>query len=357
MPVERWSAARANKWHEQQPWFVGCNFTPSTAINQLEMWQADTFDEASIERELGWAAELGFNSVRVFLHDLVWQADPQGFKQRIDRFLTIAWSKGVHTMFVIFDDCWFPPTAGKQPEPIAGMHNSAWAQSPGHAVVRDPTQWRRLEAYVKDIISTFGQDERVCVWDLYNEPGNVFLPLATQATYQALPRALAGCVRHLLLRSPSLGLLRNTFKWARECNPSQPLTAPLWVPNTSLNSFQLAASDVVSFHQYADAEKLDTRIAKLQQTHNRPVMCTEFLSRSLHSKFETHLPVFHDKKVAAYCWGLVSGKTQTIHHWNDKPGSPEPDIWHHDVLRADGSPYAKTEALAIKKWTSKALKP
>src|SRR3954462_10150551 len=73
----RWDAKRANDWYAKQPWLVGCNFIPSTAINQLEMWQADTFDPAAIDRELGWAADkLGFNTARVFLHDLAYHADP-----------------------------------------------------------------------------------------------------------------------------------------------------------------------------------------------------------------------------------------------------------------------------------------
>jgi len=170
MSKSRWDEDRAERWYADQPWLVGCNFTPSTAINQLEMWQAETFDPETIDRELGWAAKLGFNSMRVFLHDLVWEADADAFKDRIDRFLAIAAGHGISTMLVLFDDCWFPPRAGAQPSPVPGVHNPGWAQSPGHRVVKDREQWGRLEAYVRDIVGAFAEDERVCVWDLYNEP-------------------------------------------------------------------------------------------------------------------------------------------------------------------------------------------
>ena len=87
--AQRWSEARAHDWYAGQPWLVGSNFIPTDAINQLEMWQAATFDPKEIDKELGWAEGLGMNTMRVFLHDLLWQQDPTGFQSRVDTFLTI----------------------------------------------------------------------------------------------------------------------------------------------------------------------------------------------------------------------------------------------------------------------------
>src|SRR4051812_20003816 len=103
-----WPVAKAEGWSREHPWLVGCNFAPSTAINQLEMWQADTFDLPTIDRELGWAEVLGFNSVRVFLHHLLWEQDPQGFLSRIDQFLAVADRHKIGVMFVLFDGVWDP---------------------------------------------------------------------------------------------------------------------------------------------------------------------------------------------------------------------------------------------------------
>lgn len=351
MGHERWRPERAARWQAEQPWLVGCNFTPSTASNQLEMWQAETFDPETIERELGWAAGIGMNAVRVFLHDLVWEADPDGFASRIDAFLGLAWSAGIRTMLVLFDDCWFPPRAGPQPEPVSGVHNSRWVQSPGHRVLRDRSQWPRLERYVRGVVGAFGRDERVCVWDLYNEPGNAFLPLATLPWHRATPLALARAFRHFVLPSPTLPLLRASFEWARSADPIQPLTAGLWAPIPRLARFLLEASDVISFHQYASAEKLRTRIGDLARVHGRPLLCTEWMARPLGSRFETHLPIFRESEVGCFCWGLVSGRTQTIHGWGDRPGTPEPEVWHHDVLRPDGTPFDEGEVEVIRRLT------
>ena len=337
----RWSIQKANEWYARQPWLTGCNFIPSSAINQLEMWQAETFDPAAIDRELGWAAALGFNTVRTFLHDLLWEADPQGFKQRIGCFLEIAARHGIRPMLVFFDDCWNRNAClGVQPAPRPGIHNSGWVQSPGQDVVNaGPSTWGRLERYVTDILTAFAGDQRILLWDLYNEPGN----------------SSNG--------SKSLPLLKAVFKWARRVDPSQPLTAGIWFDNRELNKFQLAASDIITFHNYQKADHLEREIAALE-LYGRPVICTEWMARTCGSLVGTHLPVFASRKVGCINWGLVSGKTNTIFAWQDLDNpmaridlSPsdecnEPTVWFHDLFRLDGTPYDPAEVEAFKMWTT-----
>lgn len=351
MQTERWSKERAQAWAQAQPWWVGCNFIPSTACNQLEMWQAETFDPTTIERELGWAADIGMNCVRVYLHDLAWQADPTGFKSRIELFLQRADQAGIRTTFVLFDDCWFPPASGPQPDPVPGVHNSRWAQGPGHDVVRDREQWPRLKEYVEDIVGSFSEDERIAMWDLYNEPGNAILPLASLPNYQAIPRSLVQLGRHVILPSPSLTLLQKTFVWARSANPAQPLTAGIWAPMPRLNRFQLASSDVLTFHHYLGAASLDKQINSLKRRFERPVICTEWMARPMGSRVESHLPIFKDTQVGCFCWGLVAGRTQTIHAWRDQPGTPAPELWHHDLLHPDGSAFSQAEVDMFRRLT------
>lgn len=331
----RWSLQRANEWYARQPWLVGCNFIPSNAINQLEMWQAETFDAVTIDRELGWAADIGFNTVRTFLHDLAWEVDAEGFKQRINCFLDIASRHGIRPMLVIFDDCWNGDARiGPQPAPKPGVHNSGWLQSPGIDVVnRGRSAWSHLETYVKDIISAFADDERVLLWDLYNEPGN------TSNGEKSLP------------------LVKAVFEWARTVDPSQPLTVGLWSNFPRLNKFQLAASDVITFHHYWEPDKLEREIAKLKE-HGRPVICTEWMARTTGSVVRTHLPVFARESVGCYNWGLVAGKTNTIFQWKELNSTTRsidaqvgPETWFHDLLCADGTPYDQTEIEIFKKLT------
>ncbi|TFH06113.1 MAG: 1,4-beta-xylanase [Spirochaetales bacterium] len=323
----QWTVEEAHSWYEQQPWLVGCNFTPSTAINQLEMWQADSFDPVTIDRELGWAAGLGMNTVRTYLHDLLWD-DPAGFAGRIREFLTIAASHRIKPILVIFDDCWNPePALGPQPEARPGIHNSGWVQSPGLTVVNgDPAEWGRLQTYVTELLTEFAQDDRILMWDLYNEPGN------NKNGRRSLP------------------LLKAVFDWARTADVSQPLTAGVWFDDAQMNEFQTSASDIVTFHDYESADHLANQISTLR-AHGRPLVCTEWMCRTRDSNVVTHLPVFKEEHVGCVNWGLVAGKTNTIYGWDQPHGQGEPDPWFHDLLRPDGTPYRAEEVEAFRRLT------
>lgn len=324
--AQAWSAERANQWYGSQGWRVGCNFIPSTAINQLEMWQEATFDPKTIDREMEWAQSIGMSAVRIFLHDLAYQADPEGMKKRMNTVLEIADKHGIKVMFVIFDDCWNGhPKIGTQPMPQPGIHNSGWVQSPSVDVVNNPAEWPRLQTYVKDILKTFANDQRILLWDLYNEPGN-----SSQG-------------------DRTLPLLTKVFAWAREVNPSQPISAGLWTGNNKLNKFQLANSDIITFHNYGDSVALRKQIHELKK-NGRPVICTEWMARTRNSVVATNLPVFKSENVSCFNWGFVSGKTQTIYPWGSKPSNDPPKIWFHDLLYADGSPYDVNEINTFKKY-------
>jgi len=312
------------------------------------MWQESTFDEPSIRRELAWAADLGFNVCRVYLHDLLWDQDSDGFLRRIDSFLNTAHGCGIGVMFVLFDDVWCSePKLGQQPDPHPGRHNSGWVQSPGLPALRayrnDPEVPARLERYVRGIVSEFAEDPRVLIWDIYNEPGGYPSPLSEPVGEACLP------------------LLRDAFDWARDSSPSQPLTSGLWsVPTAPLppaiEALQLERSDVVSFHHYGPSDSLEQLCAHLGSLTDRPLLCTEYLARNLESRFETHLPVFRELGVGAISWGLVNGKTQTVYPWwswfADEP-KPEPEVWFHDILRADGTPFDAAEVAFLRDFLGK----
>ena len=342
----RWSEEKASAWYDKLPWLVGANFTPSTAINQLEMWQADTFDPETIDRELGWAAGLGMNTMRVYLHDMLWEQDSVGFLNRIDQYLAIADKHGIRTLFVLCDAVWDPhPKLGKQPEPTPHVHNSGWVQSPHIDVLRDPTRHDSLEPYFKGVIGRFKDDPRVLAWDLYNEPGN-------QGEKDGMsPEEKDG---------KCLLLLRKMFAWAREVNPSQPLTAGPWIKEwigphaTPLNRFMLENSDIITFHDYRTLHRTIERVGSLKP-FGRPVLCTEYLARGADSRFESHLPYFKQNRIAAYNWGLVAGKIQTQYPWSSwrTKFTAEPETWHHDILRPDGTPFNAAETELLRSMTER----
>jgi len=328
---EPWSKEKAWEWYENVEPIRGCNYLPRTAVNSTEMWQADTFDLKTIEQELGWAENAGYNSVRVFLQYVVWKNDSEGLKKRMDDFLSIAYSHGIRTMFVPFCDCSFggvEPYVGKQEEPIPGVHNSRWVPSPGLKLVADQSAWIDLKRYIKELVRAFGEDERVLVWELYNEPGN------------------SG------MGDKSLPLAEATFAWATSTNPSQPLTIGAWADFGSQMSKRLIElSDVVSFHAYDNPNGVKEKI-KLCRSYGKPLICTEFLRRQAGNTFSAILPVFAENRVGWYNWGLVAGRTQTYMPWGSKEGEPMPEVWQHDVFHSDGKPYEPKEIELLRAYLS-----
>jgi hypothetical protein len=344
----QWTTKHANDWYSSQPWLVGANFAPSTAINELEMWQADTFDLPTIDRELGWAESIGMNTMRVFLHNLAWKQDPAGFLHRMDQFLAAADKHHIRIMFVLLDSVWDPnPQVGKQRAPKPHVHNSGWVQAPGATILRDPSTWpTEIEPYVREVIGHFRNDRRVATWDLMNEPDN------ENGSYKSteLPNKAEAAQT----------LLEKVWIWAREAKPSQPLTSGVWrhldwSDNTKLSPMehlQLENSDVITFHNYDPPDKMLASIRSLRH-FSRPIICTEYMARPRGSTFEAILPVLKQEKVAAYNWGFVSGKSQTIYPWDswEKQYTAEPRLWFHDIFRPDGTPYDAKETALIRQLT------
>jgi hypothetical protein len=347
----RWTEQKANAWYAQQPWLVGSNYVPESAINQLEMWQEATFNPAEIDKEFSWAEAMGMNTMRIFLHDLLWEQDAMGFQKRMDQFLAIASRHHIRPMFVLFDSCWDPlPHLGPQHPPIPGVHNSGWVQSPGAAALGDAGQYPRLKEYVHGVVGAFAKDERILAWDVWNEPGS---DNAGSYGKEELKDKIARVTV----------LLPQVFAWAREANPVQPLTSGVWAVDTSpdganlgeLQQIQLRESDIVSFHNYTWPEFFKRQVVWLKK-YNRPVVCTEYMARPAGSTFDAILPIAKQEHVAAINWGFVAGKTQTYLPWESWEHPyilSQPAVWFHEVLHPDGTPYRQAEVDLIRELTGK----
>jgi len=343
----RWEVSRAREWQARHGWLAGANFVPSTASNELEMWQADTFDAETIDRELGWAAGVGFNCMRVFLHDVAWKVDPAGFEERMERYLAIADKHRIKTLFVLFDSCWNPwPAPGPQAEPVPHVHNSRWVQSPHIDIQKDAARHDEVKPYAVAVLTRFKDDARVLGWDLLNEPGN------RSGNHDEGWSGAEKEAAHVVF-------LGKVFAWAREVNPSQPLTAGVWVdvgrrlkPVHPLDKLMLEQSDFITFHSYGELPAVKKAVAWLKES-GRPIVCTEYMSRGSGSTFESIMPYLKKMGIGAINWGLVSGRSQTIYPWDSwtKKYTAEPELWFHDVFRKDGRPYRDAEVQLIRKLT------
>lgn len=342
---DRWPADRAHRWYQAQRWPVGANYYPSNAINQLEMFQGGGYSPQRIDTELGWAQAMGMNTMRVFLHDLLWAQDPRSFQLRLAQFVGIAARHGIKPLFVFFDSCWNPyPKLGPQPAPRPALHNSGWVQSPGAERLDDDSYLPLMRQYVTGVMTQFRNDDRVLGWDLWNEPDN------PAPMYPAAPKDKVERVTELLPQ---------VFGWARSVNASQPLTSGVWQGSwadpgsrSAINSIQLDNSDVITFHSYAGPADFESRIGELTPL-GRPIMCTEYLARTEGSTIEGILPVAKRHNVGAINWGLVAGKAQTYYPYDswERPYKSVPKVWFHDLLYTDGKPYQESDVRTIQKLT------
>jgi hypothetical protein len=351
----RWTAAAANDWYARQPWIVGSDYIQSNTVNQLEMWQQETFDADRIDLEMGWAENLGINSLRVPLHDLLWEHDSGGLQRRMEKLLKLAEKHKMRIIFVLFDSSGDPyPELGRQRQPKPGVRNALWAQSPGAKGLTDPKQLQRLLHYAEEVVAAYSIDKRVLAWDVWNEPDNT-----NAGRYGASePPDKVDLVR---------GLLPQMFQYVRAGNPTQPVTSGLWQGGdwSSIDKLgpvariQVELSDVISFQNYDGPAEFEKR-AQWLQGYGRPVLCTGYLARDQGSTFQAILPLARKYNLGAFVGDLVAGKTQMWlpwDSWQHPYTDRQPAVWVTDIFTSTGPAYRQEEADFVRETITASPKP
>ena len=356
--TEKWSKEKAWQWYNGKPLIVGFNFIPSNVINFVELWQNLGHDEImkNVDHEIDMAAELGLNSVRMKVPFFIWEHEHDSFMNNLEDLLCRLDKRGITMMPVFFSDCcvpidmYKPPHLGKQPEPVKGYFGGSpvtpFDSTPrvGYIPEDDRDTWPKVEEFIREIVGKYAKDERILIWDIWNEPGN--------------------CNRSTM----SLPLMERCFRWAREMDPIQPLCAgPCGLGGKFpyeylMNPYPLAPmeekavelSDIMNFHFYGDYAHTVKYIEHLKG-YGLPMVCTEWLHRPFRSNIETHLPLFAEENIGSYFFGFVNGKRQYNQPWENIRRMPDIDLtcWMHDIYYNDGRPYEPRELDVIKKVTGK----
>lgn len=345
-----WSKERIWEWYNARPWIRGCNYMSADCANRMDQWQAEGFEERlqTTDEELALAHEIGFNSIRIIPEFFIWQQDHDGFMERFERYLQVAHKHGISCMVVFGNDC-MPPKEealkrfrlGKQ-EFALGYHGGRKVSQhgvlnePGYHLLDEPELAAQHYEWVREIITKYKDDERILIWDLFNEPGN------SRRGSMSLPH------------------LKKFFEIAREINPIQPLTSCVWrmgdMPDfCEIEQFALENSDIISYHDYNSYAK-NVEIIHFLKKLGRPIVCTEWLARCMQNNVEEMFPLFFLEKVGCYNWGFVAGKYQTFepweHVWSDLEKNPNLNFdftkWFHDLYRPSLRPYNPKEIEIIK---------
>jgi hypothetical protein len=364
-----WSVDRVQAWYKSHSssWKQGLNFIPSTAVNQIEMWK--TYDASTIQRELQWAADLHYNALRVFLHDVMYQEEGTVFLDKVDGFLTTAYNMGFTTILVLLEGIWdpYPQYTQQVLPPIPRVHNSRWVQSPGATILQNETAWEdKVKPYIQAIVQRFGHDtQRVLLFDIMDQPENAnVLSYGAMGTRIPATQAYYGTELDPLTKVTIIQkFIPQVLQWVHDVSVDRqvPITIADWGgtdldPTTTTPQQQSAAvwlqqvylqnSDVITFHQYSTPNVVLAKLDELQtQFPGRPVILSSFMARDDGCTIEPLLGELYAQNVWALQWGWVSGKTQTIYNsnsWNQLYTSL-PDLWHHDMLWPNGTVYKESE--------------
>lgn len=351
--MTKWSKEKAWEWYNSRPWIRGCNYMSASCANRVDQWQSLHFDEylEETENELKVMRELGFNSVRLILEYVVWEKEHDSFLVNFERYISLMAKYGISCTIVLANDC-MPPKTELWKTPDIGEQHYDWGYHGGrkhsqhgrhncpapHYYFDDEVSREKYFEMVKEIVTLYKDDERILMWDLFNEPGNSNREDIT------------------------MPYLVRMFETVREINPSQPLTVAAWwfdqndFHTSSVNKYALENSDIITYHNYSRYDE-HIRVLKYLKSLGRPIINTEWLARCTGNTVFDNFPLFYLEKIGCYCWGFVAGKYQTYEpyegHWqwysDDKNAPIDFTKWFHDLYRPSLRPYDPKETDLITK--------
>lgn len=328
----------------------------SDCANRVDQWQEYGFEERfeTAQRELALAEETGFNSIRIIPEFFVWKEEHDGFMERFERYVEAAHQHGISCMVVLGNDC-MPPKEEAKKRMKLGEQEVDWGyhggrkvsqhgvfEGPGYHLLDEPEYARQYDAFVRELVTKYRDDERILIWDVYNEAGN------SNRGSMSLPH------------------MARFFEIIRQIDPIQPLTACVWTHLKNpeelpeIERYALEHSDIVSYHNYTSYMD-NIEILRNLKKFGRPIINTEWLGRCMGNTVEELFPLFYLEKIGCYNWGFVAGKYQTYEPWESAwthySQDPEHFVcdftkWLHDLYRPSLRPYDPKEIDIIKKFTA-----
>lgn len=349
----KWSEEKAWKWYNSQPWIRGYSTYPSNCVNRIAMWQEYKHDEVikQADYEFSLAKETGFNAVRAIIQFDVWLYQHDSFMKNLEEYISVANKHSQKVMLVLGNDCtvaksrWKAPVFGEQKidwgyhSGIKGGQHAGDYKEPGYQLLDESDLLEKFYEMVGEIAQKYAKDERVQIWNIWNEVGN--------------------SNRENMSRS----IMEKTFEIVRSYSPIQPLTADVWSRHLideakDVEKLALELSDIISFHCYGPYNEFVIMIKQLKEKYNRPLVCSEWLNRLGNNNVNEIFPLLYLEKIGSYHWGLMQGFSQTFEPWGGyfirqaNGENLDLTVWQHDIFRFNGMPYIPSEIKTFKLFSS-----
>lgn len=302
-------AKERKQWTEKQAWDWEKKVGTIIGFNQPE----SAYPGMTNLEILRKAADLGFNSVRFWLKGEDVDAQIAYIKKMADE----------------------AESCGMTISPVLSLQRKYFNDKEN-----EKENLKIVEELVKTLIRPFANDERIVLWDIWNEPG---FKTGDPETFREME------------------WVEKMVHWCREENLCQPITASIiWDPDRDADVSSPtwekrrqveAMMDLHNFHSYDCARnfgaEIDYTLDRIRKISNRPIVCTEAMIRVNGSSVQRTLPVFAREHVHVYLWGLYNNDW----NWSVKWGRSTYDAFDpmfHDFLWADGDAYDAREFPFIK---------
>lgn len=342
----KWSRDKAWEWYNSRPWIRGFNGYPSNCANKVAIWQEYNHDEVErqIEYEFDLAKKTGFNAVRAILSFEVWLYQHDSFMNNLERYLALASKYGIGVMIVLGNDCLVPKElyafklgeqkvdwgyhSGLKRGQHAGCHTTH-----GYALHDEPEYAEKFIQMVNEISAKYAKDERILIWDVWNEPGN---SMRGDLSLEIMEKSFAAIRSHGNIQPATAGAYRYASHGQFRVDAKIELRA-------------LELSDIVSFHCYQPVDDLVGIIEALREDYGRPIINSEWLNRIFENSIHRIMPIFYLENIGSFHWGLIQGYSQTyepvlpIYDMADADPKYDTRLWMHDLYHFNGRPYDKSE--------------
>ena len=241
-----------------------------------------------VELELSCAERLQINSVRFWLQQEKWEADPNGYFDLVEDFIHRCYAHGISSMPIFWNG-----------NPIAEF--------------KEPTEddWKRMEEFAAAAIERFGDDPAILMWDVMNEPYcNDYIRKCPDPAL--VPERMENLKR----------MVRRMCDIVRRLDPDGVLTVGhefIWHNESTVDLV-----DVISFHDYlktrAEIEAVYQQAEELSAKTGKPLLNTETGCIGRSNPYDVELEICQRHQVGWYLFDLVAEG-----FWGDIHGIIYPD--------------------------------
>lgn len=144
----------------------GAIYLPARAYNPWQMWHE--YDEAVMDRDMGYAERVGLNAIRTWASYERWNEDQEATAASLESALDVCAAHGIRVLLSLFENCGIPfsSRAAREKDPLKAMD----LISPAPSIIENSSEWEAPRRFVRWFMDRYANDERLVAIEVMNEP-------------------------------------------------------------------------------------------------------------------------------------------------------------------------------------------